>query len=175
MPSGSGQSIGWERCQTEWTTRRKHPVGRLLHPDKSPRVANLAPHTAAETSSFHPVSDHFNVAADRLCVPDDLRTVVRTAYREVQAQIPVRLRDTGMHGFSGYRVQNNGARGRPRAGSATTSARTLGRCACGGGADDMKTAIVDIPFGGAKGGVLSPRGISMRSTAIRRSVAVRRE
>jgi hypothetical protein len=77
-------------------------VGRRAHPDKSPRVANRAPHTgAAETSSFDTVSHYFDVAADRLGIGEDLRTVIRTAYREVQVQIPVRLRDSGIHVFSG--------------------------------------------------------------------------
>jgi glutamate dehydrogenase/leucine dehydrogenase len=56
-----------------------------------------------------------------LGIAEDLRTVVRTAYREVQVQIPVRLRHTGIHVFSGYRVQHNGARGHSRAASATRS------------------------------------------------------
>ena len=88
-------------------------VGRIAHPDKSPRVANRAPHSgAAETSSFDTVAHYFDVAADRLVgIAEDLRTVIRTAYREVQVQIPVRLRDRGIHVFSGYRVQHNGARG----------------------------------------------------------------
>ncbi len=69
------------------------PVGRLAHPDKSPRVANRAPHVgAAESSSFDTVSHYFNAAADRLGLADDLRTVVQTAYREVQVQVPVTAR-----------------------------------------------------------------------------------
>ena len=52
------------------------PVGRLAHPDKSPRVANLAPHVGpAETSSFDTVSHYFNVAADRLAIAEDRRTI----------------------------------------------------------------------------------------------------
>ena len=65
----------------------------------------------AEISSFDSVGRFFEVAADRLGVAEDLRAVIATAYREVQVQIPVRLRDTGIHVFSGYRVQHNGARG----------------------------------------------------------------
>jgi glutamate dehydrogenase (NAD(P)+) len=75
-------------------------------------VANRVPHVgAAETSSFDTVAHYFDAAADRIGLADDLRTVIRTAYREVQVQIPVRLRDARLHVFSGYRVQHNGARG----------------------------------------------------------------
>src|SRR5664279_3519223 len=87
-------------------------VGRLAHPDKSPRVANRAPYLGpAEASSFDTVSHYFDAAADRLGVAEDLRAVIRTAYREVQVQVPVRLRDGQIHVFSGYRVQHNRARG----------------------------------------------------------------
>ena len=44
-------------------------------------------------------------------MPDDLRAVLRTAYREVQVQIPVRRADGKIHVYHGYRVQHNGARG----------------------------------------------------------------
>jgi glutamate dehydrogenase (NAD(P)+) len=133
------------------------PVGRLRHPDKSPRVANRAPHAhAAETSSFDTVSHYFNVAADRLGVPEDLRTIVRTAYREVQVQVPVRLGDSGIHVFSGYRVQHNGARGPFKGGIRYHEQVNLDEVRALAALMTWKTAIVDVPFGGAKGGVNCP-------------------
>jgi glutamate dehydrogenase (NAD(P)+) len=133
------------------------PVGRLAHPDKSPRVANRAPHPGpAETSSFDTVAHYFDVAADRLGVPEDLRTVLRTADREVQVQVPVRLRDTGIHVFSGYRVQHNGARGPYKGGLRYHEAVNLDEVRALAALMSWKTAIVDIPFGGAKGGINCP-------------------
>jgi glutamate dehydrogenase (NAD(P)+) len=133
------------------------PVGRLRHPDKSPRVANRAPHVgAAETSSFDTVSHYFDVAADRLGIPEDVRTVVRTAYREVQVQIPVRLRDTGIHVFSGYRVQHSGARGPFKGGIRYHERVNLDEVRALAALMTWKTAIVNVPFGGAKGGVNCP-------------------
>jgi len=132
-------------------------VGRLPHPDKSPRVANRAPHTGvAETSSFDTVSHYFDVAADRLGIPEDLRTVVRTAYREIQVQIPVKLRDHGIHVFSGYRVQHNGARGPFKGGIRYHERVNLDEVRALAALMTWKTAIVNIPFGGAKGGVNCP-------------------
>ncbi len=133
------------------------PVGRLTHPDKSPRIANRAPHTGvAETSSFDTVSHYFDVAADRLGIPEDLRTVVRTAYREIQVQIPVKLRDQGIHVFSGYRVQHNGARGPFKGGIRYHERVNLDEVRALAALMTWKTAIVNIPFGGAKGGVNCP-------------------
>ena len=135
------------------------PVGRLVHPDKSPRVANRAPHTgAAETSSFDTVAHYFDLAADRLGIPEDVRTVIRTAYREVQVQIPVRLHDSGIHVFSGYRVQHNGARGPFKGGIRYHERVNLDEVRALAALMTWKTALLDIPFGGAKGGVNCPAG-----------------
>jgi len=133
------------------------PVGRLLHPDKSPRVANRAVHAgAAETSSFDTVSHYFDVAADRLEMPDGLRSVVRTAEREVQVHIPIKLGTAGTHVFSGYRVQHNGTRGPYKGGIRYHERVNLDEVRALAALMSWKTAIVDVPFGGAKGGVNCP-------------------
>ncbi len=132
-------------------------VGRLTHPDKSPRVANRAPHAgAAETSSFDTVSHYFDAAADRLGIEEDLRTVVRTAYREIQVQVPVRLRDVGIHVFSGYRVQHNKALGPFKGGIRYHERVNLDEVRALAALMTWKTALVGVPFGGAKGGVNCP-------------------
>jgi glutamate dehydrogenase (NAD(P)+) len=132
-------------------------VGRLAHPDKSPRVANRAEHAGdAETSSFDTVTHYFDVAADRLGLAEDVRTVIRTAYREVQVQIPVRLRDRGIHVFSGYRVQHNGARGPFKGGMRYHERVNLDEVRALAALMTWKTAILGVPFGGAKGGVNCP-------------------
>ena len=134
-------------------------VGRLVHPDKSPRVANRAPHIgAAETSSFDTVAHYFDLAADRLAIAEDVRTVIRTAYREVQVQIPVRLHDSGIHVFSGYRVQHNGARGPFKGGIRYHERVNLDEVRALAALMTWKTALLNIPFGGAKGGVNCPAG-----------------
>jgi glutamate dehydrogenase (NAD(P)+) len=136
---------------------RPAPVGRRPHPDKSPRVANLAPHAGpAETSSFDTVSHYFDLAADRLGIADDVRAVVKSAYREVQVQVPVRLHDSGIHVFSGYRVQHNGARGPFKGGIRYHERVNLDEVRALAALMTWKTALLDVPFGGAKGGVNCP-------------------
>ena len=138
-------------------TIEETPVGRREHPDKSPRVANRAVHTgAAETSSIDTVDRYFDIAADRLGLGEDMRAVVRTAQREVQVQIPIRLRDRGVHVFSGYRVQHNGARGPYKGGIRYHERVNLDEVRALAALMTWKTAIVDVPFGGAKGGVNCP-------------------
>jgi glutamate dehydrogenase (NAD(P)+) len=127
--------------------------------DHSPREANRAEKPrAGEFSSFETVNHWFDVAADRLGLADDIRAVLRSSYREVQVQIPVKLSDERTHVFSGYRVQHNGARGPYKGGIRYHPDVDLDEVRALAMLMSWKTAIVNIPFGGAKGGVnVDPR------------------
>jgi len=112
----------------------------------------------AEVSNYDIVRHNFAVAADRLGVPDDLRAVLESSYREVRVQIPVRQGDGKIHVYSGYRVQHNGARGPYKGGIRYHPEVDLDEVRALASLMTWKTAIVDIPFGGAKGGVNCPSG-----------------
>src|SRR5688572_20856195 len=125
--------------------------------DKSPRPANRGDTgerpAHAEVSNWEIVNHYFDAAADRLSLADDVRAVLRSAYREVQVQIPVKLADGQIHVFSGYRVQHNGARGPYKGGVRFHPEVDLDEVRALAALMTWKTAIVNIPFGGAKGGV----------------------
>jgi glutamate dehydrogenase (NAD(P)+) len=121
--------------------------------DQSPRVANAAPNHPAELSPYEIARHYFDVAANRLGIEDDVRAVVGSAYREVQVQIPIRQQDGKIHVYSGYRVQHNGARGPYKGGIRYHHEVDLDEVRALAALMSWKTAIVDIPFGGAKGGV----------------------
>jgi glutamate dehydrogenase (NAD(P)+) len=131
--------------------------------DLSPRVANRAARPRrAELSSFDTVTHWFEVACDRLGIPDDVRAVLRSSYREVQVQIPVRQNDGLIHVYSGYRVQHNGARGPYKGGMRYHPEVDLDEVRALASLMTWKTAIVGVPFGGAKGGVnCSPSDLSL--------------
>jgi glutamate dehydrogenase (NAD(P)+) len=140
-----------QETETVATTPTDQPI------DQSPRAANLAPkHGAAELSNFEIVTQYFDAAADRLGLEEDVRAVMRAAYREVQVQIPIRLSDGKIHVFSGYRVQHNGARGPYKGGVRFHPEVDLDEVRALAALMSWKTAIVGIPFGGAKGGVNCP-------------------
>jgi glutamate dehydrogenase (NAD(P)+) len=125
--------------------------------DLSPRVANRASRPpVAEISNYEIVSHYFDVAADRLGLEPDLRAVLRSSYREVQVQIPVRCIDGKIHVYSGYRVQHNGARGPYKGGVRYHEAVDLDEVRALASLMTWKTAITGIPFGGAKGGINCP-------------------
>src|ERR671918_239723 len=97
-------------------------VGEREETDKSPQTVEEAtaeakasdapkPGQRAEVSNLEIVRHYFDKAADHLGLPDDVRVVFWTPYREVTVQIPVKLSDGKTRVFSGYRIQHNGARG----------------------------------------------------------------
>ncbi len=105
------------------------------------------------TPIYASVQRYFHEAADALGLADDVREYLLTAYREVRVQIPVRLSDGRIHNFAGYRVQHNGARGPYKGGVRYHPTVELDEVRALAALMTWKTALVDVPFGGAKGGV----------------------
>ena len=108
--------------------------------------------TREKISNLEIVDHWFAKAADRLGMADDLRTVLRTPYREVTVQVPVRT-DGGIRTYSGYRVQHNGARGPYKGGLRFHHEVDIDEVRALATLMSWKTAIAGIPFGGAKGGI----------------------
>jgi glutamate dehydrogenase (NAD(P)+) len=123
-------------------------------PDKSPRATEeLARPQRAELSNYEVVGHYFRLAAERLGLRSDIAAVLRSSYREVQVQIPVKLSDGLIHVFAGYRVQHNGARGPYKGGIRFHPDVDLNEVRALAELMTWKTAIVGIPYGGAKGGI----------------------
>jgi len=97
--------------------------------------------------------DYFERSADRLGLADTVRQVLRQSYRELSVELSVRLSDGELHHFTGYRVQHKNVRGPFKGGVRfhpnvdLAEARSLAELMT------WKTALVGIPFGGAKGAV----------------------
>lgn len=130
------------------------------HAEQTPTSTGVAERAraigAAESSSLESVTHYFDAAADRLRLPDGLRGVMRTAEREVQVQVPIKLRDGETHVFAGFRVQHNSARGPFKGGIRYHQQVDLDEIRALAALMTWKTAIVNVPFGGAKGGVNCP-------------------
>ena len=123
-------------------------------PDKSARQVEVTPpDQRAELSNYEIVEHYFREAARRLELREDLAAVLRSSYREVQVQIPVKLSDGKIHVFAGFRVQHNGARGPYKGGIRFHPEVDLDEVRALAELMTWKTAIVGIPYGGAKGGV----------------------
>src|SRR3954447_8111413 len=115
-----------------------------------------APVSRAEVSNYEIVTHYFDDAAQRLDLRDDVATILKSSYREVQVQIPI-LRDDGqIHVYQGFRVQHNGARGPYKGGVRFHPEVDLDEVRALAPLMTWKTAIAGIPYGGAKGGVNCP-------------------
>jgi glutamate dehydrogenase (NAD(P)+) len=122
--------------------------------EDTPRGAKDAkPPQRAEVSNYEIVSHYFGKAAERLDLREDIAAVLRSSYREVQVQIPVKQSDGKIHVYAGYRVQHNGARGPYKGGIRFHPEVDLDEVRALAELMTWKTAIVGIPYGGAKGGV----------------------
>jgi glutamate dehydrogenase (NAD(P)+) len=102
---------------------------------------------------FEAVQLYFHRAADELELSDSLRTVLVRARREVQVQIPVEMDNGELQCFIGYRVQHNRARGPMKGGLRYHPHVDLDEVRSLASLMTWKTALVNLPYGGAKGGI----------------------
>ena len=112
-------------------------------------------------STFEQVNSFFDQAAERLNLPVGVREMLRLPWRELKVQIPVRMDNGKVTVFTGYRVQHNGARGPYKGGVRYHPDADLEEVRALSSLMTWKTALVNIPYGGAKGGVqVDPRKLS---------------
>jgi glutamate dehydrogenase (NAD(P)+) len=121
--------------------------------EQEPKPQEEGTPTRAEVSNYEIVTHYFDVAKERLGLRDDVADVLMTSYREVKVQIPITMEDGRIHCFSGFRVQHNGARGPYKGGIRFHPEVDLDEVRALAALMTWKTAIVEIPYGGAKGGV----------------------
>jgi glutamate dehydrogenase (NAD(P)+) len=108
---------------------------------------------STETNPFQAVTLFFDRAADHIGLNDEMREILRTSYRELTVQVPVRMDDGSLEVYTGYRVQHNAARGPYKGGIRYHPDADIDEVRALAALMTWKTAIVDVPFGGAKGGV----------------------
>jgi len=101
---------------------------------------------------FQRVNFQFDRAARRLDLSEATQVSLKTPFREVMVEIPVDC-DGEICTFHGYRVQHNRARGPMKGGLRYHPAVDLDDVRALASLMTWKTAVVDIPYGGAKGGI----------------------
>jgi glutamate dehydrogenase (NAD(P)+) len=116
-----------------------------------PQLAATTPMggTLVEQTARH----NFSLAAQRLGLSADQRLLLRTPFRELKVSVPVQMDDGSLRVFTGYRIQHSGARGPAKGGIRFHPAVDAGEMQALAEIMTWKTALVDIPFGGAKGGI----------------------
>lgn len=106
---------------------------------------------------------YFNEAADQLQLTENMRTLLLTPMREVQVQIPIELDNGEIATFIGYRVQHDNSRGPMKGGLRYHHEVDLDEIRALATLMTWKTAVVNLPYGGAKGGIaIDPAKFSRR-------------
>jgi glutamate dehydrogenase (NAD(P)+) len=114
-----------------------------------------------EENPFESMMERFDEAAHRLDLDPNIYKILRWPSREITLHIPVLMDDGNYQVFTGYRVQHNFARGPAKGGIRYSPDVSLDEVRALAAWMTWKCAVVNIPFGGAKGGVIcDPREMS---------------
>ncbi len=114
-----------------------------------------------ETNPFDAMLARFDVAAEKLNLDEGLYEVMITPDREIAVAIPVQMDSGRLKVFKGYRVQHSLARGPAKGGIRYAPDVTLDEVRALAAWMTWKCAVVNIPFGGAKGGIVcDPKKLS---------------
>ncbi len=104
----------------------------------------------------------FDRAAEFLKISDEGKRLLKSPYRELTVQMPIRMDNGELKVFTGYRIQHNGSRGPYKGGVRFHPAVDIDEIRALAALMTWKTAIINIPFGGAKGGVTcDPKKLSI--------------
>src|SRR5579885_2230633 len=117
-------------------------------------VTQAAPAAESEINPWESAAHRFDEAAELLKLEDGMRKVLRSPAMELSANIPVVLDDGRIEVFTGYRVQHSIARGPAKGGIRFAPDVTLDEVRALASWMTWKCAVVNIPFGGGKGGVI---------------------
>ncbi|MEW4527888.1 Glu/Leu/Phe/Val dehydrogenase dimerization domain-containing protein [Maioricimonas sp. JC845] len=112
-------------------------------------------------SSYETAEHYFHRAADVMGLSANMRTLLLTPLREVKVQVALELDDGQIGTFIGYRIQHDQARGPMKGGLRFHPDVDEGEVLALATLMTWKTALVNIPYGGAKGGIsIDPRKLS---------------
>ncbi|HEX7472574.1 MAG TPA: Glu/Leu/Phe/Val dehydrogenase [Candidatus Limnocylindrales bacterium] len=119
--------------------------------------------TTARINPWAVAQQQFDLAADRLNLDPGLRRVLREPRRELTVHFPVHMDDGSVQVFTGYRVQHNLGRGPAKGGIRYHQDVSLDEVKALSMWMTWKCAVVGIPYGGGKGGVIvDPKKLSLK-------------
>ena len=117
----------------------------------------------AKRNPWEMAQAQFDEAAEFMGLDEGLRQILRNPKRELIVHFPVKMDDGSIKVFTGYRVQHNLARGPAKGGIRYAPDVTLDEVRALAMWMTWKTAVVNIPYGGAKGGVVcNPKEMSQK-------------
>jgi glutamate dehydrogenase (NAD(P)+) len=115
-----------------------------------------------ELNPWEAQAARFDFAAQKLNLDDGLWKILRYPQREIIVHIPVAMDNGTLEVFTGFRVQHSIARGPAKGGVRYSPDVTLDEVRALASWMTWKCAVVNIPFGGAKGGIIvDPKKMSL--------------
>ena len=109
--------------------------------------------TTIAANAYDVALENFDTAADAMQLSDDVREMIKYPERILTVSVPVRMDNGHIHRFEAYRVQHSSVRGPAKGGIRYHPQVTLDEVKALATWMTWKCAVVNIPFGGAKGGV----------------------
>jgi glutamate dehydrogenase (NAD(P)+) len=138
----------------------------LLEPSKLLSDPHVPPGEDApmqRESAYAVAQAQLDAVADFMDLDDDLRLYLRTCQRELIVHFPVQMDDGHMRMFTGFRVHHNTIKGPTKGGIRYHPDTTLDECRALAMWMTWKCALMNLPYGGAKGGVIvDPKALSPR-------------
>ena len=108
---------------------------------------------AVKKNPYEAALENFDLAADELELDHNMREIIKYPERVLEVNLPVGMDDRSVHRFTGYRVQHSTARGPAKGGIRYHPNVTLDEVKALATWMTWKCAVVNIPFGGGKGGI----------------------
>jgi len=129
-------------------------MATVVKPAVQPMVPRIAPRE--DLNPFRIAQIQFDMAAEFLKLDPGLRQVLRTPKRILEVSLPTKMDNGQLKVMTGFRVQHNISRGPGKGGIRYHPGVTLDEVKALAAVDDTwKTAVVNVPFGGAKGGIIA--------------------
>ena len=127
-------------------------MATVVKPTVPPLVPRIAPRE--DLNPFRIAQIQFDMAAELLKLDPGLRQVLRTPKRVLEVSLPTKMDNGQVRVLTGYRVQHNLSRGPGKGGIRFHPNVTLDEVKALAAWMTWKTAVANLPFGGAKGGVI---------------------
>lgn len=132
---------------------RKNRVSQQKLPSIAQQSSAPPSPVSQQINPYQVVLHNFEIAAKKLQLNDEVAQLIKTPDRELRVELPVKMDDGKLQIFIGYRIQHNNARGPYKGGIRYHQDVNLDEVRALASLMTWKTAVADIPFGGAKGGI----------------------
>lgn len=139
------------------------PPALPFEDQRQPAVSTMAHDALSAKGAYAVALAQLDAVADAMHLDDDMRLHLRHCQRELIVHFPVKMDDGRLQMFTGFRVHHNTVKGPSKGGIRYHPAVTLDECRALAMWMTWKCALMNLPYGGAKGGVIvDPKQLSLR-------------